>query len=89
MIIDRAASEKRQVKRPEIKRPGQEIPDRGALLMNHRSYNCMNPADHISFSVQLHFCPGPCGFFYFFPEETDMRKKSMPKTKKMAMEATP
>jgi hypothetical protein len=27
--------------------------------------------------------------FYFFPEETDMRKKSMPKTKKMAMEATP
>ena len=26
---------------------------------------------------------------YFFPDDTDMRKKSMPKTKKMAMEATP
>jgi hypothetical protein len=35
------------------------------------------------------FLPRALRPFYFFPEETDMRKKSMPKTKKMAMEATP
>ena len=76
MIIDRAASGRDKFLRPEKKRPGQEIPDRGALHIMSL-YQC------------VFFYPGRCLLLYFFPEETDMRKKSMPKTKKMAMEATP
>ena len=67
---------------PEEKYPGQ-ISVRGTWF---NAYSLFLQSFH-----QLCCPPASCraGAFYFFAEETDMRKKTMPKMKKMAMDATP